>query len=55
MALYSDTVEFAMSLRSTLAAKDIAEATGMSPCESLARLLASDAGGQLFDDSIKLW
>ena len=51
----TDTVEISMSLCAALAAKEISDATGWSTTDALGGLLASQTGGELFEDDLKLW
>lgn len=55
MALNAEAIEFSMSLCATLAAQDIALATGRDATECLGCLLQSQTGSQLFEDDLKLW
>ena len=51
----TDAVEFSMSLCAALEAKEISNATGCSTTDALGGLLASQTGGELFEDDLKLW
>lgn len=44
-----------MDLAATLAAEEIADRLGCSRTSALEKLLASDTGAALYDDSLKLW
>ena len=55
MVVNDDRTEFSMSLAATLASIEIAPALGCTETEALERLLASETGEELYDDSLKLW
>lgn len=55
MVVNDDRIEFSMCLCATLAAVDVADVLGCDTTVALGRLLSSNVGSQIFDDSLKLW
>ena len=55
MAITREMTDLAMNLAATLAAEDIADVLRCDTTTALEKLLSTDAGAALYDDSLKLW